>query len=111
MQEKNKMGSKITKLTDLNNLEVPNLLHSEAEISAYTLKSNFRKPSMKLPIRFLKWNLMLHLITIKYILIPPAMTANEIKTPITPKSTIATKLRKNCFFFTWNLQMTATSSI
>lgn len=34
----------------------------------------------------------------------PAVIINvDMKTPITPNSTIVKKLWKNCFFFTWNL--------
>lgn len=32
------------------------------------------------------------------------MMQNDIKVPIAPKSIIVIKLRKNCFFFTWNLE-------
>jgi hypothetical protein len=35
--------------------------------------------------------------------IPAEMMAKEMKTPTTPKSMIATKFWKNCFFLTWNL--------
>ena len=35
--------------------------------------------------------------------IPSDMTAKEIKLPIAPNKMIVMKFRKNCFFFTWNL--------
>jgi len=35
--------------------------------------------------------------------LPRDITVKEIKVPSTPNSVMAMKLRKNCFFFTWNL--------
>jgi hypothetical protein len=35
--------------------------------------------------------------------IPRDITVKEIKVPTAPNSVIVMKLRKNCFFFTWNL--------
>lgn len=35
--------------------------------------------------------------------LPIDMTPVDIKVPTAPKRTIVMKLRKNCFFFTWNL--------
>lgn len=37
--------------------------------------------------------------------LPAEMIAKEMKTPTTPYSIIATKFRKNSFFFTWNLSI------
>jgi hypothetical protein len=38
--------------------------------------------------------------------LPSDITVKEIKVPTAPKSVIVMKLRKNCFFFTWNLKKT-----
>lgn len=39
-----------------------------------------------------------------WIYLPSDMMQNDMSVPMAPKSIIVMKLRKNCFFLTWNLR-------